>query len=123
MVRAYLPPSWCLVAVGITTSVVDIVQDGFQGSQVIVVDWSPDRTRFLHNTLQYVYTMDMHILRPVPVDRTAGPSTSKGMRSAERPSDHVQERGSEDEIMTKQRGRPNKMKSKSRKKERKMITQ
>jgi hypothetical protein len=51
MVRAYLPPSWCLVAVGITTSVVDIVQDGFQGSQVIVVDWSPDCTRFLHNTL------------------------------------------------------------------------
>jgi hypothetical protein len=38
MVRSYLPPSWCLVAVGITTSVVDIVQDGFQGSQVIVVD-------------------------------------------------------------------------------------
>jgi hypothetical protein len=29
MVRAYLPPSWCLVAVGITTNVVDIVQDGF----------------------------------------------------------------------------------------------
>jgi hypothetical protein len=25
MVRAYLPPSWCLVAVGITASVVDIV--------------------------------------------------------------------------------------------------
>ena len=25
MVQAYLPPSWCLVAVGITTSVVDIV--------------------------------------------------------------------------------------------------
>ena len=25
MVRAYLPPSWCLVAVGITTSIVDIV--------------------------------------------------------------------------------------------------
>jgi hypothetical protein len=62
MVRAYLPPSWCLVAVGITTSVVDIVQDGFQGSQVIVVDWSLDRTRFLHNTLQSVYTSDMHIL-------------------------------------------------------------
>ena len=38
MVRAYLPPSWYLVAVGITTSIVDIVQDGFQGSQVIVVD-------------------------------------------------------------------------------------
>ena len=25
MVRTYLPPSWCLVAVGITTSIVDIV--------------------------------------------------------------------------------------------------
>jgi hypothetical protein len=62
MVRAYLPPSWYLVAVGITTSVVDIVQDGFQGSQVIVIDWSLDRTRFLHNTLQSVYTTDMYIL-------------------------------------------------------------
>jgi hypothetical protein len=38
MVRTYLPPSWCLVAVGITTSIVDIVQDGFLGSHVIVVD-------------------------------------------------------------------------------------
>jgi hypothetical protein len=55
MVRSYLPPSWCLVAVGITTSIVDIVQDGFQGSQVIVVDWSPDCIHFLHNTLS-LYT-------------------------------------------------------------------
>jgi hypothetical protein len=98
MVRAYLLPSWYLVAVGITTSVVDIVQDGFQGSQVIVVDWSPDRTRFLHNTLQSVYTTDMYILRAVPVDRSAGPSTGEGTGSAERPRDHVQERGSEEEI-------------------------
>jgi hypothetical protein len=98
MVRAYLPPSWCLVAVGITTSIVDIVQDGFQGSQVIVVDWSPDRTRFFHNTLQSVYTTDMHILRPVPVDRSAGPSTGEGTGSAERPRDYVQERGSEEEM-------------------------
>ena len=29
MVRAYLPSSWCLVAVGFTTSIIDIVQDGF----------------------------------------------------------------------------------------------
>jgi hypothetical protein len=98
MVRSYLPPSWCLVAVGITTSVVDIVQDGFQGSQVIVVDWSPDRTRFLHNTLQSVYTTDMHILRPVPVDRSVGPCTGEGTGTAERPRDHVQERGSEEEM-------------------------
>jgi hypothetical protein len=98
MVHSYLPPSWCLVAVGITTSVVDIVQDGFQGSQVIVVDWSPDRTRFLHNTLQSVYTTDMHILRLVPVDRSTGPSTGEGTGTAARPRDHVQESGSEEEM-------------------------
>jgi hypothetical protein len=98
MVRTYLLPSWCLVAVGITTSVVDIVQDGFQGSQVIVVDWSPDRTRFLHNTLQSVYTTDMHILRLIPVDRSAGPSTGEGTGTAERRRDHVQEHGSEEEM-------------------------
>ena len=70
MVHAYLPPSWCLVAVGITTSIVDIVQDGFHGSQVIVVDWSPDRTRFLYNALESICTTDMHVLRPVPTVRT-----------------------------------------------------
>jgi hypothetical protein len=89
MVRAYLPPSWCLVMVGITTSVVDIVQDGFQGSQVIVVDWSPDYTRFLYNTLQSVYTTDMHMLRPVPIDQSSRPSTGERTGSAKRPSDHV----------------------------------
>jgi hypothetical protein len=98
MVREYLPPSWYLVAVGITTSVVDIVQDRFQGSHVIIVDWSPDRTRFLHNTLQSIYTTDMHILRPIPIDRSGGPSTGKGMGSAERPRDHVQEQGSKEEM-------------------------
>jgi hypothetical protein len=86
------------VAVGITTSVVDIVQDGFQDSEVIVVEWSPDRRRFLHNTLQSVYTTDMHILRPVPVDRSAGSSTGEGTSTAERPRDHVQERGFEEEM-------------------------
>jgi hypothetical protein len=48
--------------------------------------------------LQSVYTMDMHILRPVPIDRSAGPSTGKGTGSAKRLSDNVQERGSEEEI-------------------------
>ena len=32
MVCAYLPPSWYLVAVDITTSIMDIVKDGFQGN-------------------------------------------------------------------------------------------
>jgi hypothetical protein len=40
----------------------------------------------------------MHILRPVPIDRSAGPSTGEGTGSAKRPSDHVQECGSEEEI-------------------------
>jgi hypothetical protein len=40
----------------------------------------------------------MHILRPVPVDRSSRPSTGEGTGSAERPRDHIQERGSEEEI-------------------------
>jgi hypothetical protein len=40
----------------------------------------------------------MHILRPVPVDRSAGPSTGEGTGIAERPRDHVQERGSEEDM-------------------------
>ena len=98
MVRAYLPPSWCLVVVDITTSIIDIVQDRFQGSQVIVVDWSPDRTRFLYNALQSVYTTDMHVLRPVPAVRSVAPSLGKGTGVAERLSDHVQDCGYEEEI-------------------------
>jgi hypothetical protein len=38
------------------------------------------------------------MLRPVPVDRSARPSTGEGTGSAERPRDHVQERGSEEEM-------------------------
>jgi hypothetical protein len=38
------------------------------------------------------------MLRPVPVDRSVGPSTSKGTGSTERLSDHVQERGSKEDI-------------------------
>jgi hypothetical protein len=40
----------------------------------------------------------MHILRLIPVDRSAGPSTGEGTGSVKCPSDHVQERGSEEEI-------------------------
>jgi hypothetical protein len=42
--------------------------------------------------------MDMHILRPVLVDRSAGPSTGEGTGNVERPRDHVQECGSEEEM-------------------------
>jgi hypothetical protein len=40
----------------------------------------------------------MHILRPIPVDRSAGPSTSEGTGGTEHPSDNVQEHDSEEEI-------------------------
>jgi hypothetical protein len=40
----------------------------------------------------------MHILRPGPVDRSAGPSTGEGTGTVERPRDHVQERSSEEEM-------------------------
>ena len=83
---------------GITTSVVDIMQDGFQSSQVIVVDWSPDCICFLYNTLESVHTADMHIMWPIPVDQSVGPSTGKGIGSAERRNTHIQERGSEEDI-------------------------
>ena len=98
MVRAYLPPSWCLVAASITTNIVDIVQDRFQGSQVIVVDWSPDRTRFMYNTLESIYIADIHILRLVLVDQSVGPSIGEGTGSAEHRSTHILERSSEEDM-------------------------
>ena len=98
MVHAYLPPSWCLVAVGITTSVVDIVQDGFQGSQIIVVDCSPDRTRFVYNTLESVYTTDMHILPHVAVDQSAVPSPGEASGAAEGRRKRIQERSAEEDM-------------------------
>ena len=98
MVRAYLPPLWCLVVVGITTSVVDIVQDEFQGSQVIAVDWSPDRTRFLYNTLEFVFNADMHILQHVLVDQSIVLSSGEASSRVERRRTHVQEHGSEEDM-------------------------
>jgi hypothetical protein len=47
------------MALGITTSILDIVQQGFVSSQVIVLDGSPARTRFLHNAMRDVFTTDM----------------------------------------------------------------
>jgi hypothetical protein len=40
----------------------------------------------------------MHILRHIPVDRSAGPSIGEGTGSPERPRNDVQERDSEEEI-------------------------
>jgi hypothetical protein len=42
--------------------------------------------------------MDMHILRPIPVDRSARPSTGKGTGSVKRPKDHIQEHDFEEEM-------------------------
>ena len=72
------------MAVGITTNVVDIVQDNFQGSQVIVVDNSAVRTRYLYNTLETIYSADMHSLRHVPVERSPEPSSGEESGYAKR---------------------------------------
>ena len=98
MICAYLLPSWCLMAVGITTGIVDIMQDGFHGSQVIIMDCSLDCTRFLYNTLESVYTADMHILQHAPVDQSAVPSTGEASGSVECRRTHVQECSSEEDI-------------------------
>jgi hypothetical protein len=92
LVRAYLPATWGLVAVGITTSIAEIVQGGFQDKQVIVVDHSPERTRFLYNTLQSVYKEDMQVIQAVVVERSAEHSTGEGIVTSERPSSNTENR-------------------------------
>jgi hypothetical protein len=47
------------VALGITSNIPDIVQQGFIGCQVIVLDGSVDRTQFLYNALGDVFGRDV----------------------------------------------------------------
>jgi hypothetical protein len=98
VVRAYLPDKWGLVAFGITTSIVDIVEQGFQGSQVIVIDGSTDWTCFLYNALRSSYSTDMQVIHPVGVDRTMGPSTGGPAISRKRPPSHIGQHTSEEEV-------------------------
>ena len=65
----------------------------------------------------------MHILQPILKDWSAEPSTGEGMGSTERPSDHVQECNSKEEIHDQAMEEAERMKLKSRKKERRMTTQ
>jgi hypothetical protein len=72
MVQAYLLEKWGLMALGITTNILGIVQQGFVGSEVIVLDGSPSRTCFLHNALRDVFSTDMQAgLSVRPPARTA----------------------------------------------------
>jgi hypothetical protein len=80
------------VAIGITTSIAEIVQGGFQGKQVIVFDRSPERTRFLYNTLQSVYKEDMQVIRAIVVERSAEYSTGEGTVTGERPDSNTENR-------------------------------
>ena len=50
------------MALGITTSIPDIVQHGFIGSEVIVLDDSMDKTCFLHNALGEVFVRDVQVI-------------------------------------------------------------
>jgi hypothetical protein len=67
MVHAYLLEKWGLAALDITTNILNIVQQGFVGSQVIVLDGSPARKRFLHNALRDVFSTDMQVIRSIGV--------------------------------------------------------
>jgi hypothetical protein len=100
LVQAYLPESWGLVALGITTSIPDIVQQGFIGSEVIVLDDSMDRTRFMYNALEQVFIRDVQLIHSGTGEPGMGPSTNAPTSSPERsfsPSlqenSEVQERG------------------------------
>jgi hypothetical protein len=101
LVRAYQPATWGLVAIGITTSIAEIVQGGFQGKQVIVVDRSPERTRFLYNTLQSMYKEDMQVIRAIVVERSAEHSTGEGTVTSERPGSNTENRTQMRGILTK----------------------
>jgi len=57
LVATYLSEKWGIVVVGITTPVPSVLQASFVGSQVLVLDGSVDRTRFLYNVLQEAYPL------------------------------------------------------------------
>ena len=63
-----------------------------------MLDGSPARTRFLHNTLQDVFTTDMQVIRSVGVARIAGPSTGGPTISRERPASHIMQHIDEEEV-------------------------
>ena len=77
------------MVLGIITIVTDIVEQGFQDSQIIVIDGSPDQTRFLYNALRSLYNTDIQVIRSVGVDQTARPSISGATISAKWPPSHV----------------------------------
>ena len=55
LIDCYLSEKSGLIAVGITTALVEILKSSFVGSQVIMFDGLTNRTRFLYNTLQEVH--------------------------------------------------------------------
>ena len=54
--------------------------------------------KFLYNSLESIYTIDMHILQHVCVDRSVAPSTGEASGRANRRHTHVQERDSEEDM-------------------------
>jgi hypothetical protein len=89
MVQAYLPERWGLVVLGITTSILDIVQQGFIGSEVIVLDGSMDRTRFLYNALGDVFSRDVQVIHSGAGGLAAGSSTDAPTSSREQSPFHI----------------------------------
>jgi hypothetical protein len=76
----YLPEKWGLVAFGITTAILDIVQGGFVGSQIVVLDGSTTRTTFLQSALIERYGGDIRLPQACCIDNMwteMGPTTTR----------------------------------------------
>ena len=86
------------MALGITTNIPDIVQQGFIGSEVIVLDGSMDRTRFLHNTLGDVFGRDVQVILSGAEGPFVGSSTDAPTSSRERSSFYILQQIGEGEV-------------------------
>ena len=98
MVQAYLPKRWGLVALSITTSISDIVQQGFVGSEVIVLDNSMDRTRFMRNALGEVFLRDVQLIHSSAGEPGMGPLTNAPTSSREWSSSPILQETSKGEV-------------------------
>jgi hypothetical protein len=94
------------VALGITTNIPDILQQGFIGSEVIVLDGSMDMTRFLHNALEDVFGRDVQVIHSGAKGPSVGPSTDAPTSSREQSPFHILQQTGEGEVHgTAQRGK------------------
>jgi hypothetical protein len=92
LVSRYLPTNWGLVLCGMATAGLPIIQESFTGSQLIVIDDSPERTGALHRALSDKYEDDM-----LPVVRESIVDDESSSSDHETSSDSNTEDGEEEE--------------------------